>query len=346
MDNRSQVILKAVDQLPTGKLLLVNPPADGLAQMLAAERQVAVFTQDFVTAQFYQSSTMACTFGVLPETGSVFDAAIIFAPKEKQRLALLLAALAPQIRHIFLVGELKGGVKSAAKLASDFGAVEKILSARHCACYRLQSDVNLYTFSTEALLQNSQKHFILGNESETNQQPLSVISYPGVFNHGSLDAGTAFFLEHLPALRNKKIVDVGCGAGVITAYASQQGAATVTAVDTNALALAATRATLAKNALVAEVVPSNMLAQLTASVLPRDRYNLILSNPPFHQGLHTDLQPAAALIANALHYLAPGGELWLVANRYLPYENWLRKTFSRVEIMAQNGRYKIIKSAK
>ena len=50
------------------------------------------------------------------------------------------------------------------------------------------------------------------------------------------------------------------------------------------------------------------------------RYDFIVSNPPFHQGRADEPDLGRAFIAAAAAALKPGGRLWLVANRHLPYE--------------------------
>ena len=45
----------------------------------------------------------------------------------------------------------------------------------------------------------------------------------------------------------------------------------------------------------------------------------IISNPPFHTGVHTDYQASEHLLRQAARHLDKGGELRLVANSFLKY---------------------------
>jgi len=47
------------------------------------------------------------------------------------------------------------------------------------------------------------------------------------------------------------------------------------------------------------------------------------------------------LIRQAARVLAPGGELWLVVNRHLPYRTALRRDFASVELVAQNPKFTV-----
>ena len=53
-----------------------------------------------------------------------------------------------------------------------------------------------------------------------------------------------------------------------------------------------------------------------------------------------------AFIAAAAAALKPGGRLWLVANRHLPYEQALARGFGEVRKLADAGGFKVIHAVK
>ncbi|WP_457292125.1 methyltransferase, partial [Pseudomonas azotoformans] len=71
------------------------------------------------------------------------------------------------------------------------------------------------------------------------------------------------------------------------------------------------------------------------------RFDMIISNPPFHEGLQTSLHAAEQLIRGAAKHLNIGGHLRIVANAFLPYAALLDATFGSHEVLAQNGRFKV-----
>jgi 16S rRNA (guanine1207-N2)-methyltransferase len=78
----------------------------------------------------------------------------------------------------------------------------------------------------------------------------------------------------------------------------------------------------------------------------RQRYDAIVSNPPFHQG-RADLPGLGrAFIAAAADALLPHGRLWLVANRHLPYEATLAAHFAQVRTVATQGGFKVIEAVR
>ncbi|CAK8743902.1 Ribosomal RNA small subunit methyltransferase C [Sodalis praecaptivus] len=71
------------------------------------------------------------------------------------------------------------------------------------------------------------------------------------------------------------------------------------------------------------------------------RFDMIISNPPFHDGMQTNLKAAETLIRGALDHLRIGGELRIVANAFLPYPDLLDAVFGNHQVLAQNGRFKV-----
>jgi 16S rRNA (guanine1207-N2)-methyltransferase len=68
----------------------------------------------------------------------------------------------------------------------------------------------------------------------------------------------------------------------------------------------------------------------------------VVTNPPFHAGRAADPDLGRAFIAAAAAMLKPGGQLWLVANRHLPYETAMAAQFRSVEEVAGDARFKIL----
>ncbi|MBN2147832.1 MAG: methyltransferase [Anaerolineales bacterium] len=165
-------------------------------------------------------------------------------------------------------------------------------------------------------------------------------SLPGVFSFDRLDPGTALLLDHLPDPQGQKVIDVGCGYGIIGLVAAKRGAALVDLVDSSLLATACAAQNLALNHIAnARVLTADLLNFNEA-----EKYNLILSNPPFHTGQAVDYLVSETLILHAHQALLPGGSLVLVANRFLRYNYLMSQVFGNVEILAQTGKFHALKS--
>jgi len=168
--------------------------------------------------------------------------------------------------------------------------------------------------------------------------PLELASLPGVFSYDKLDAGTALLLQQRELGAGQRVLDAGCGYGVIGVAAARAGAAQVDMLDVSLLAVAAARENIARLGLRnAEALPSDALEAVAGRT-----YELVLSNPPFHNGKAVDTAMTAAFIAQARALLVPGGRLALVANRFLPYERILAPHFARVEVVATTAAYRVL----
>ncbi len=168
----------------------------------------------------------------------------------------------------------------------------------------------------------------------------SIITMPGVFSWDHLDDGTALLLDHLGVEPGMTVLDMGCGYGIIGLMAARAGAQ-VTMVDVDLLAVRCARASVIANNLEAhcEVLASDVTEAI------RDRqFDLVLSNPPFHQGVDVTTDIAGQIIRDARDVLCPGGRLRIVANRFLPYPHDMQAAYGNVRTLAQTGRYVVVES--
>ena len=74
------------------------------------------------------------------------------------------------------------------------------------------------------------------------------------------------------------------------------------------------------------------------------RYDLIISNPPFHAGLKADYSVTRRLICEANQHLTRSGRLVMVTSAFLNYFPHFRRSFSKVHVIAQNRRYRVIEA--
>ncbi|OOF66369.1 16S rRNA (guanine(1207)-N(2))-methyltransferase RsmC [Rodentibacter sp. Ppn85] len=257
------------------------------------------------------------------------DLIVYYWTKNKQEVQFQLMQLlanAQDGQEILIIGENRCGVRSAEKILSPFGDIAKIDSARRCG---------LYHFSLK-----KRPHFSLNNFWKTYQHPqlngLTIHSLPGVFSANELDVGTALLLSTLNRAIKSKVLDLGCGAGVIGSMIKKiNPKSNVTMTDIHAMALESARKTLLENQLEAEVFASDVFSDIEG------KFDLIISNPPFHDGIDTAYQAVKTLITQAKRHLNQGGELRIVANAFLPYPALLQQYFGEFEVLAQTSKFKV-----
>lgn len=172
-------------------------------------------------------------------------------------------------------------------------------------------------------------------------------SLPGVFAAGKVDPGTRELLaclqREVPELDRAEVLDLGCGTGLLSAWAAAHGAV-VTAVDDDLAAVRSTERTLATGR-HAGGAPTGTVAHsdLDAELPDGASFDLILCNPPFHVGARVRMALPAAFVAAARRRLRPGGEAWWVANAALPYEGWLGEAFGEVRTVARPSGFKVLR---
>ncbi len=305
MDPRSEVLLRQAE-LFKGPVLLAGLPADDLLGSLPDARAWSWHAGDqaALEARFAGRSH----YGVeLPPVA--FDGAVLFLPKSRDLANYLLNALASRLggRQLYLVGEKRGGIEGAAKQLHAFGKPRKLDSARHCQLWQVTVDTPPEAQPLESLAQRFELPLAEG--------PLQIVSLPGVFSHGRLDRGSALLLDNLEQLPVGHVLDFGCGAGVLGAAIKRRyPQSRVTLLDVDAFAVASSRLTLAANGLEGEVIAGDGI-----DAAPRE-LNVILSNPPFHTGVHTNYHASETLLKKSADHLKKGGELRLVANSFLRYQ--------------------------
>lgn len=166
--------------------------------------------------------------------------------------------------------------------------------------------------------------------------PARLISRPGVFAWEGVDEGAAALIAGLQVAPGERLLDLGCGTGVVGLAARRRGAE-VTAVDVSARAVESARRTLAANGFPETPV---LLSDVTAAVAGQ-RFAVVATNPPFHRGHGVAFETARRFIAGAAQVLAPAGRLYLVANTFLRYEPWLRQHFSSVGVAREDRRFRV-----
>ncbi len=253
------------------------------------------------------------------------DLVVMQFPKSKAELAFTLAMINQSLSEncqLYFVGEKNSGVNSVLKLAKNYIAEgSKVDNARHCLLFS-------GTF-------NNHKHPFHLNDCfsqytvDTNNTPLKIAALPGVFSQNKLDVGTELLLQHLPPFKGN-ILDFGCGAGVIAAFIGDRNKeCSLSLLDVNILAIESAKKTLALNKLSGNVFASNSLSNVT------DKYDFVITNPPFHQGIKTNYAATENFFKHISACLHHNGQVIVVANSFLQYqglmEQYIGKTIRLVE---------------
>jgi 16S rRNA (guanine1207-N2)-methyltransferase len=171
------------------------------------------------------------------------------------------------------------------------------------------------------------------------------VTAPGMFSHGEPDPGSLFLARYLPKDFKKLAADFGAGWGLLASelYLASPGIEGIDLYEADHAALEAARRNL--NAAAPKLSARYFWHDLAREEV-KNRYDLIVMNPPFHEGHAAEPQLGQAMIKTAANALKTGGELLLVANRGLPYEPTLKELFKTSGEVARNARYKVLSGRK
>ncbi|XID75406.1 methyltransferase [Alkanindiges sp. WGS2144] len=333
MDPRSEVVLRQTDYIQ-GSVLLVGCAADNLMnQLQQSESVTSVQAWTWLFDDYQQllaRHPAQCHFGITPPAQHLRQV-IIFLPKSKELTNYLLHQAASHLEpngQIFLVGEKRAGIERAAKQLQQFGKTIKLDSARHCQLWQCSQVQKPATRALNDWTNQYQVSFA------QHTQSIHVISLPGVFSHGRLDQGSALLIEHLDGLPTGDLLDFGCGAGLIgTILKKKYPAQTVHFLDVDAFALESTRLTLQANQIALDD-SVQLIAGRGIADAPQ-QLAAIISNPPFHQGIHTHYQASEDLLQHSHAHLKTSGELRIVANSFLKYPPLIERQFDHCHSLAQ-----------
>jgi 16S rRNA (guanine1207-N2)-methyltransferase len=173
----------------------------------------------------------------------------------------------------------------------------------------------------------------------TRLQPVnngSWLSQPGIFSWDRIDDGSALLADHLPADLAGHVADFGCGWG----YLGREILARAPQVTAIAMIDAEHRALEAARANVADLRATFHWLDLATEVAPAT-YDAVVCNPPFHAGRAAEPALGQNVIVAAARALKPGGRLFVVANRGLPYEPVLAANFTSVTRLADNNKFRV-----
>lgn len=186
-----------------------------------------------------------------------------------------------------------------------------------------------------------------------------LISYANGFSRDRLDLGARAMMQamnenSLPDAEN--IADLACGNGVLGLHAlnaigkdinKADKQRCITFIDESYMAVAAATENyqhVISNAAKHNIAPIFVVQDSIQK--PDTHYDWIICNPPFHIGTAMDTYIANRMFQQSFIALQRNGQLWVVANRHLKYENQIKKVFKNAKIVLSNKKFVVIAATK
>lgn len=164
------------------------------------------------------------------------------------------------------------------------------------------------------------------------------VTLPGVFSADGADRGSALLAQALPAKLPAHMVDFGAGWGFLSrAVLARDGVKSLDLLEADARALDCAR----RN--VPDPRARFLWEDATTYKAPKNWSGAVM-NPPFHTTRSAEPALGLAFLRAAHRGLTPDGQLWMVANRHLPYAPLLAELFHKTEEIGGDGAFRILRA--
>ncbi len=261
--------------------------------------------------------------------------AMLLPPRQRAWSRALLAqaagALVPGGVLLLAATNDEGAKSHEADLARIAGAKPRVLSKHKCRVAWVRVD------AADAELVAAWSR---GGEPRLREDGLW--TQAGVFSADAADPASALLMKHLPASLSGHVADFGAGIGVLARHVVRhcQQVRQVDLYEADHRALQLARRNLDDSTVDARFHWHDIAAGV------QERFDAVVMNPPFHlTGKRGIPELGQRFIDVAAQALQPSGQLWMVANAHLPYEEVLARRFARVDAVAKHAGFKVLRAA-
>jgi 16S rRNA (guanine1207-N2)-methyltransferase len=174
-----------------------------------------------------------------------------------------------------------------------------------------------------------------------NNKEINLFTASGIFSKDKIDNGTKLLLEEYSIGSAKKILDLGCGYGIVSIIIGLENKnVQIWACDTSQRAIDYTMKNCKKNKIEVKAILSNIFDKFNEEL-----FDLILTNPPYVAGRET----CYAFITESFKHLNKNGELQLVARHQKGgkmLEAKMKETFGNVDVLGKGSGFRLYRSIK
>ena len=304
--------------MPAGDILVIRP-VDTLGLDIFP---TPVLEQGFKPLQ---ASLTQSGYSVTPRADGQFKLALVHLTRSKaESLGNIARAARNTDGPVVVNGAKTDGIESVLKQLKKVVTIGGVISKSHGKVFWFQGG-ELPDWEAAAELRTNSDGFVTA---------------AGMFSSERIDQGSARLLPHLTELKGKG-ADLGAGWGWLSRQVlnlPEVSALDLFEADFNALEAAKLNATDGRARF--------HWSDVTTLLKPREPYDFVVSNPPFHQTRKADPDIGKAFIKTAAAMLKPAGRFLMVANRQLPYEATLEQYFKRWATLEQDGQFKVFEATR
>ena len=275
------------------------------------------------------------------------DVVAIRIPQEKIALLQLLSDAFAVLKvggHCYLAGATNEGAKAAANTAQAMFGNGGVLAVDSGHRIVMATKGSTTVAQPEAVanpyLARDAFHEV---NAVLHGQTHVLFTRPGVFSWDHLDEATSILADAMVVNAGESVLDLGCGGGALgVTAAALSGSGRVCMVDADVEAVRSA----VRTADAAGVTHYSALTSDIGDAILDQRFDVVVTNPPFHVGKATDLNVPMQFIRDAYDVLVAAGRLYLVANRTLPYERAIFQLFGNIQTVHDGRRFKVLSAVR
>ena len=336
-DSADELILEHLSGIDlVGKRILILCDQFGALSSALRGLQITTYTDSYVSARAIQLNTQGKVNPInnLGQLSETYDYVLIRIPKTMSFFEDILCHLSGHLdtNSKIICGSM---LKHLAK--SSFDLLGKIIGDTSTSLAKKKARLVFVDFKRSKVVSPYPKSVAM----EGFRAPFSHES--NLFSGEKLDIGTRFLLEHLPSGISGTILDLGSGNGIVGIAAKKiNPKAQIIFCDDSAMAIKSSEAnygSLFQDH--AHYEWTNCYENQSA-----ESVDLVLCNPPFHQGTTIGDFIAWQMFQDAHYVLKKGGRIRVIGNSHLLYQQSLKKIFGGFQILATNQKFMIVDSQK
>ena len=231
--------------------------------------------------------------------------------------------------ELILIGNKQDGIKSITKNIADvFGL--KNNTQKVGSSYKA-------TFSKPDNIESKLPTNDYGRLRQITHQGETFYSKPGVFGWDKVDRGSQLLVTTLPKVKQymktvNSVLDLGCGWGYLMLATRDWEIAVRCATDNNMAAIDAASRNFAEAGIAVDCRADDCASEI------RDRFDLILCNPPFHKGFAVSDSMTKKFLSTAARLSRRSTRAIFVVNQFIPLDKLASEYFSECrELASEDG---------
>lgn len=230
--------------------------------------------------------------------------------------------------ELILIGNKQDGIKSIVKNAAEVYGFNNI-AKKTGSVYLARFPAPAQLADTQSLPTNN-----YGELREVQHRGFNFYSKPGVFGWEKVDRGSELLISTLPTVHRymksvSSVLDLGCGWGYLMLATKEWEVATRCATDNNIAAVEAAQKNFVHHGMDVSCVVDDCASEI------RSRFDLILCNPPFHQGFAVSDSVTDKFLAAASRLSRRSTRAIFVVNQFIPLDRLAQKYFSQIRLLLQ-----------